>query len=145
MIQESRRRIDLPHVQFCIQSLTHLIYGCFFTSLMASRGLRTRDKPQMQSYQRKVIRIFELKLYSMLWSDEENGLTLFLVSISFLDRSLYTITAVPFTEVRSIRRHTPALGWQYVIVVLSSGKQRLRLLRSLRFILNEILDSLYQL
>jgi len=43
------------------------------------------------------------------------------VSISFLDRSLYTITAVPFTEVRSIRRHTPALGWQYVIVVLSSG------------------------
>ncbi|KAJ0267246.1 RabGAP/TBC domain-containing protein [Hirschfeldia incana] len=41
--------------------------------------------------------------------------------LSEKDRSLYTITAVPFTEVRSIRRHTPTLGWQYVIVVLSSG------------------------
>lgn len=41
--------------------------------------------------------------------------------LSERDRSLYTIKAVPFTEVRSIRRHTPALGWQYVIVVLSSG------------------------
>ncbi|XP_010557604.1 PREDICTED: TBC1 domain family member 15 [Tarenaya hassleriana] len=37
------------------------------------------------------------------------------------DRNLYTIRAVPFTEVRSIKRHTPALGWQYIIVVLSSG------------------------
>ncbi|KAI3928698.1 hypothetical protein MKW98_024299 [Papaver atlanticum] len=37
------------------------------------------------------------------------------------DRSLYTIRAVPFTDVRSIRRHTPTLGWQYIIVVLSSG------------------------
>ncbi|CAH9076174.1 unnamed protein product [Cuscuta epithymum] len=37
------------------------------------------------------------------------------------DRNLYTIKAVPFSGVRSIRRHTPALGWQYVIVVLSSG------------------------
>lgn len=39
----------------------------------------------------------------------------------FADRNLYTIRAVPFTEVRSIRRHTPTLGWQYIIVVLSSG------------------------
>ncbi|XP_021808974.1 TBC1 domain family member 15 [Prunus avium] len=37
------------------------------------------------------------------------------------DRNLYTIRAVPLTEVRSIRRHTPALGWQYIIVVLSTG------------------------
>ncbi|KAK8471235.1 hypothetical protein PHAVU_003G167800 [Phaseolus vulgaris] len=37
------------------------------------------------------------------------------------ERNLYTIRAVPFTEIRSIRRHTPALGWQYIIVVLSSG------------------------
>ncbi|KAA8535146.1 hypothetical protein F0562_030149 [Nyssa sinensis] len=37
------------------------------------------------------------------------------------NRNLYTIKAVPFTEVRSIRRHTPTLGWQYIIVVLSSG------------------------
>jgi hypothetical protein len=29
---------------------------------------------------------------------------------------------VPFTDIRSIRRHTPALGWQYIIVVLSSGE-----------------------
>ncbi|BBH08513.1 RabGAP/TBC domain-containing protein, partial [Prunus dulcis] len=36
-------------------------------------------------------------------------------------RNLYTIRAVPLTEVRSIRRHTPALGWQYIIVVLSTG------------------------
>ncbi|KAJ4708222.1 RabGAP/TBC domain-containing protein [Melia azedarach] len=41
--------------------------------------------------------------------------------LSEKDRSLYTIRAVPFTDVRSIRRHTPALGWQYIIVVLSSG------------------------
>ncbi|GJY88100.1 hypothetical protein Tco_0502728, partial [Tanacetum coccineum] len=30
------------------------------------------------------------------------------------------IRAVPFTDIRSIRRHSPAIGWQYVIVVLSS-------------------------
>ncbi|OIV99898.1 hypothetical protein TanjilG_26236 [Lupinus angustifolius] len=41
--------------------------------------------------------------------------------ISDKDRNLYTIRAVPFTDIRSVRRHTPALGWQYVIVVLSSG------------------------
>ncbi|WJX90337.1 hypothetical protein P8452_72246 [Trifolium repens] len=41
--------------------------------------------------------------------------------LSDKDRNLYTISAVPFTDVRSIRRHTPALGWQYIIVVLSSG------------------------
>ncbi|XP_074379301.1 uncharacterized protein LOC141720661 isoform X2 [Apium graveolens] len=43
------------------------------------------------------------------------------VRVSENDRNLYTIRAVPFTEIRSIRRHTPTLGWQYVIVVLSSG------------------------
>ncbi|XP_058115588.1 uncharacterized protein LOC131258346 isoform X2 [Magnolia sinica] len=37
------------------------------------------------------------------------------------DRNLYTIRAVPLTDVRSIRRHTPTLGWQYIIVVLTSG------------------------
>ncbi|XP_058760041.1 uncharacterized protein LOC131633335 [Vicia villosa] len=41
--------------------------------------------------------------------------------LSDKDRNLYTIRAVPFTEIRSIQRHTPALGWQYIIVVLSSG------------------------
>lgn len=39
-----------------------------------------------------------------------------------VDRILYTIRAVPMTDVRSIRRHTPALGWQYIIVVLATGK-----------------------
>ncbi|KAH9614995.1 hypothetical protein KSS87_001488 [Heliosperma pusillum] len=41
--------------------------------------------------------------------------------LSKRDRDLYTIRLLPFTDVRSIRRHTPALGWQYIIVVLSSG------------------------
>ncbi|KAI8022895.1 TBC1 domain family member 15 [Camellia lanceoleosa] len=41
--------------------------------------------------------------------------------LSERDRNLYTIRAAAFTEIRSIRRHTPTLGWQYVIVVLSSG------------------------
>eukprot|EP00249_Psilotum_nudum_P016251 c25747_g1_i3 orf=143-2287(+) len=37
------------------------------------------------------------------------------------DRNLYTIRAVPLAEIRSIRRHTPPLGWQYMIIVLTSG------------------------
>lgn len=37
------------------------------------------------------------------------------------DKYLYTISAVPFTDVKSIRRHNPTLGWQFIIVVLSSG------------------------
>uniref|UniRef100_A0A5B6ZXE5 TBC1 domain family member 15 n=1 Tax=Davidia involucrata TaxID=16924 RepID=A0A5B6ZXE5_DAVIN len=41
--------------------------------------------------------------------------------LSERDMNLYTIRAVPFTDVRSIRRHTPTFGWQYIIVVLSSG------------------------
>ncbi|XP_042497795.1 TBC1 domain family member 15 isoform X2 [Macadamia integrifolia] len=41
--------------------------------------------------------------------------------ISDRDRNLYTIRAVPLTDIRSVRRHTPTLGWQYVIIVLSSG------------------------
>ncbi|KAK5829776.1 hypothetical protein PVK06_013569 [Gossypium arboreum] len=41
--------------------------------------------------------------------------------LSEKDKNLYTIRAVPFADVRSIRRHTPAFGWQYIIVVLSSG------------------------
>ncbi|KAM3300918.1 TBC1 domain family member 17 isoform X1 [Capsicum chacoense] len=41
--------------------------------------------------------------------------------LSEKDKSLYTIRAVPFSDIRSIRRHTPTLGWQYAIIVLSSG------------------------
>ncbi|XP_042472733.1 TBC1 domain family member 15-like isoform X1 [Zingiber officinale] len=37
------------------------------------------------------------------------------------DRNLYTVKSLPLSDVHSIRRHTPALGWQYVIVVLASG------------------------
>jgi hypothetical protein len=37
------------------------------------------------------------------------------------DRNLYTIRAVSLAEMRSIRRHTPTLGWQYIIIVLTSG------------------------
>ncbi|XP_044471574.1 TBC1 domain family member 15 isoform X2 [Mangifera indica] len=41
--------------------------------------------------------------------------------LSEKDRNLYTIRAVPFTDLRSIHRHTRPIGWQYIIVVLSSG------------------------
>ncbi|XP_039017142.1 TBC1 domain family member 17-like [Hibiscus syriacus] len=41
--------------------------------------------------------------------------------LSEKDRNLYTIRAVPFADVKSIRRHTPAFGWQYIIIVLSFG------------------------
>ncbi|KAL3535889.1 hypothetical protein ACH5RR_004350 [Cinchona calisaya] len=37
------------------------------------------------------------------------------------DKNLYTIRAVPFSEIKSIRRHSPTIGWQYIIVVLTSG------------------------
>lgn len=37
------------------------------------------------------------------------------------DRLLYTIRAIPLTQIRSIRRHAPPLGWQYIIIVLTSG------------------------
>ncbi|CAN0901159.1 GTPase-activating protein gyp7 [Linum grandiflorum] len=37
------------------------------------------------------------------------------------DRNLYMIRAVPFSDVHSVRRHTPSIGWQYIIIVLSSG------------------------
>jgi len=47
---------------------------------------------------------------------------IYFFSILCSERNLYTIKAVSFTEIRSIRRHTPALGWQYIIVVLSSGE-----------------------
>ncbi|KAB2024051.1 hypothetical protein ES319_D06G061100v1 [Gossypium barbadense] len=41
--------------------------------------------------------------------------------LSEKDRNLYTIRAVPFADVGSIQRRTPALGWQYIIVVQSFG------------------------
>lgn len=41
--------------------------------------------------------------------------------LSERDKNLYTIKAIPFSDIQSIRRHTPTIGWQYVIVVLSSG------------------------
>lgn len=37
------------------------------------------------------------------------------------DRSMYAIKDVPLSDIHSVRRHTPSLGWQYVIIVLSSG------------------------
>ncbi|PPD86857.1 hypothetical protein GOBAR_DD16205 [Gossypium barbadense] len=43
--------------------------------------------------------------------------------LSEKDRNLYTIRAVPFADVGSIQRRTPALGWQYIIVVQSFGKE----------------------
>ncbi|XP_022946429.1 TBC1 domain family member 15 isoform X1 [Cucurbita moschata] len=59
---------------------------------------------------------------SWLWNCNRNrNFVLLIVYFLIVDKNLYTIRAVPFTEVRSIRRHTPAFGWQYIIVVLSSG------------------------
>ena len=46
---------------------------------------------------------------------------LLLCGFVYVDRNLYTIRAVSFTDVRSIHRWTPTFGWQYIIVVLSSG------------------------
>jgi hypothetical protein len=37
------------------------------------------------------------------------------------DRNLYTIQALPLSDVRFIRRHTPTFGLEYIIIVLSSG------------------------
>lgn len=51
----------------------------------------------------------------------KDGMARVLNKTSEKDRNLYTIRAVPLAEVKSIRRHTPPLGWQYVIVVLTSG------------------------
>lgn len=37
------------------------------------------------------------------------------------ERHLYAIRAVSMSEMRAIRRHTPPIGWQYIIIVLNSG------------------------
>ncbi|XP_062222237.1 uncharacterized protein LOC133921402 [Phragmites australis] len=36
-------------------------------------------------------------------------------------RNLYTIKALPLSDVRFIRKHTPTFGFYYIIIVLSSG------------------------
>lgn len=36
-------------------------------------------------------------------------------------RNLYTIQALPLSDVRFIRKHTPTFGFEYIIIVLSSG------------------------
>ncbi|KAI0504514.1 hypothetical protein KFK09_015466 [Dendrobium nobile] len=42
-------------------------------------------------------------------------------NVSEKDMNLYTIKSVPLTSIHSIRRHIPTIGWQYIIVILSSG------------------------
>ncbi|XP_020589006.1 TBC1 domain family member 15 [Phalaenopsis equestris] len=42
-------------------------------------------------------------------------------NVSDKERNLYTIKPISLTDIHSIRRHIPALGWQYIIIVLSSG------------------------
>lgn len=37
------------------------------------------------------------------------------------DRLLYKIEGLSLSQIRSIRRNTPHMGWQYVIIVLTSG------------------------
>ncbi|WVZ11427.1 hypothetical protein V8G54_015957 [Vigna mungo] len=42
--------------------------------------------------------------------------------LSDYERNIYTMRALPFADITSIRRHTPALGLQYIVIVLSSGE-----------------------
>ena len=37
------------------------------------------------------------------------------------DRTAYAIHPLPLSEVRALRRHTPALGGQHIVLVLGSG------------------------
>ncbi|KAH7280100.1 hypothetical protein KP509_37G052400 [Ceratopteris richardii] len=81
------------------------------------------------------------------------------------DRNLYSIRAIPLAEIKSIWRHTPPLGWQYIIVVLNSGlafpplyfhnggirellnklKEHIRIVRSIHnanlYLLNEVIED----
>ncbi|KAI4377334.1 hypothetical protein MLD38_014979 [Melastoma candidum] len=41
--------------------------------------------------------------------------------LSQKDMSLYAMRGISLSDLHSIRRHMPALGWQYIIVVMSSG------------------------
>ncbi|KAI3524435.1 hypothetical protein L1887_03090 [Cichorium endivia] len=41
--------------------------------------------------------------------------------LSKRDKNLHIIRRVPFADIQSIRVHTPRIGWQYVVVILSSG------------------------
>lgn len=97
-------------------------------------GIHTKGKVQMQGCLRKVISFglliqmcYALVKFLLIISLAEN----FGAWFYHTDMNLYTIRAVPFADVRSIRRHTPTLGWQYIIVVLSSGKEPQTILRIL--------------
>ncbi|VAI48566.1 unnamed protein product [Triticum turgidum subsp. durum] len=67
-----------------------------------------------------------LQLGSLFLSWEPNeGVNIFSTSSITAEiekyRNLYTIQALPLSDVRFIRRHTPTFGLEYIIIVLSSG------------------------
>lgn len=37
------------------------------------------------------------------------------------DHTMYAIHPIPLSEIKAIRRHTPPLGWHYIVMVLVSG------------------------
>lgn len=34
---------------------------------------------------------------------------------------MYAVHPIPLSEVKAIRKHTPAFGWQYIVLVLVNG------------------------
>ena len=46
---------------------------------------------------------------------------MFLLVVYFIERDLHAIRSVSLAEMRSVRRHTPPIGLQYIIIVLTSG------------------------
>lgn len=61
-----------------------------------------------------VLRLSVIKQHSVLfitWSPHGCGSS----------ESSYSIPPIPLSEIRAITRHTPTLGWHYIIIVLMSG------------------------
>ncbi|KAK8916326.1 hypothetical protein KSP39_PZI022349 [Platanthera zijinensis] len=53
--------------------------------------------------------------------NEENPMGNLANSILTKDKLLYAIKDLSMNDVRSLHRHSPPFGWQYIIIVLSSG------------------------
>eukprot|EP00884_Botryococcus_braunii_P015793 jgi/Botrbrau1/2898/Bobra.0036s0039.2 len=37
------------------------------------------------------------------------------------DRTMYAVHSIPLVDVKSIQKHAPSFGWQYIVVVLNTG------------------------
>lgn len=98
---------------------------CFFflKSVRCRPGYPTKVRTRTLGCLRKVLYNFLfLGLRDLIMRGDVASET---VSLSMVcaDRNLYTIKGISFSDIRSIRRHNPTLGWQYIIVVMSSGKE----------------------